>query len=107
MKRGELVTVAIQGEFGKPRSALVIQSDLFEALATVTLLPLTSTLIDAPIFRITLMPDAGNKLRQPSQIMIDKTITVSRERVSAPFGCVDTRTMLQVERALALFFGLA
>ncbi|HLU01427.1 MAG TPA: type II toxin-antitoxin system PemK/MazF family toxin, partial [Advenella sp.] len=91
----------------KPRPALVIQSDLFDALATVTLLPITSTLVNAPIFRITLTPDAGNRLRKPSQIMIDKAITVSQERVSASFGCIDARTMLRVERALALFFGLA
>ena len=106
MKRGELVTVALQGDFGKPRPALIIQSDLFDALATITVLPITSTLVQAPVFRVPLTPNARNGLRKPSQIMIDKTITVACERVSPPFGMVDTRTLLQVERSLALFFGL-
>ena len=56
MIRGDLVTVALPGDFGKPRPALVIQSDAFAETGTVTVLPLTGTLIDAPLFRPTVQP---------------------------------------------------
>ena len=58
MKRRDLVTIALQGDFGKPRPALVIQADAFDALATVTVLPVTGTRVNAPLLRITIEPDA-------------------------------------------------
>jgi mRNA interferase MazF len=67
MRRGDLVTVALQGDIGKPRPALVIQSDLFEAHPSVTILPVTSELIDAPLLRVSVAPDASNGLRAASQ----------------------------------------
>jgi mRNA-degrading endonuclease toxin of MazEF toxin-antitoxin module len=36
MMRGELVTLTLQGDFGKPRPALVIQADAFSEQATVS-----------------------------------------------------------------------
>jgi mRNA interferase MazF len=63
MRRGDLVTVALQGAYGKPRPALVIQSDLFDAHPSVAVLPVTSELRDAPLFRIRVEPDAKNGLR--------------------------------------------
>lgn len=107
MRRGDLVTVAMAGDFRKPRPALVIQSDLFDTTATVTLLLLTSTLNETPLVRLTIAPTPGNGLEKPSQIMVDKTMTVSREKVGKPFGRVDDETMVAVNRALALFFGFA
>lgn len=107
MRRGDLVTVALQGDLGKPRPALVIQSDLFEALPSVTILPVTSALIDAPLLRIPLTPDARNGLHVASQLMVDKPQSVARSRVGAPFGRVDDETLLAVNRALAVFLGLA
>ncbi len=56
MKRGDLVTITTQGDFGKPRTALMIQADQFDEHATVTVLPVTSTLVAAPLLRITLQP---------------------------------------------------
>lgn len=107
MKRGDLVTVALSGDYGKPRPALVIQSDLFDQHPSVTLLPVTSELRDTPLFRIALHPNADNGLRQASQIMVDKIQTVARERIGATIGRVDDDTQLAVHRALAVFLGLA
>lgn len=105
MKRGDLASVALPGDFGKPRPALVIQSDLFEQTATVTILLLTSTLVDAPLIRIDVEPSAENGLRKRSQIMVDKAMTVRRDRLGPPFGQLDEQTMTAVTRSMALFFG--
>lgn len=107
MKRGDLVTVAISGDFGKPRPALVIQSDHFDATATVTVLLVSSTLVDAPLIRLTVEPNANNSLHKPSQIMVDKAMTLRRDRVGAPFGRLDDETMIAVNRSIALFLGFA
>ena len=107
MRRGDLVTVAMPGDFGKPRPALVVQSDQFEATATLTTLLLSSTLVEAPLIRLTVHPTPGNGLRKPSQIMVDKAMTVKRDRLGEPFGRLDDETMISVNRSLALFFGLA
>jgi len=66
MKRGDFVTVALQGDLGKPRPALVIQTDAFASLKTVTVLPVTGSLVDAPLLRITLEPSDANGLQKPS-----------------------------------------
>lgn len=106
MKRGDLLTVALSGDFGKPRPALVIQSDAFADADTVTVALVTSTLIDAPLLRPLIEPTPGNGLRVPSQIMIDKVMTVRRERLGEPFGQLDADAMLTVNRLLALFLGI-
>ena len=107
MRRGDLVTVALPGDFGKPRPALVIQADPFAEHATIAVLLLSSALIDAPLLRVTVAPDAENGLRQPSQIMIDKAMTVMRGKLSAPLGRLNADAMLEVERRLAVFLGIA
>jgi len=105
--RGDLVTIAMQGDFGKPRPALVIQADQFGEHATVTVLPVTSTLVAAPLLRITVQPSAENGLQKPSQVMIDKVITVKRDKIGATFGRIDVDVMVEVERCLAVFLGIA
>ena len=107
MKRGDLVTVALQGDYGKPRPALVIQSDQFPGTASVVVLPVTSTLVDAPLLRLTVEPNAGNALRAPSQIMLDKPMTVKVDKIGPAFGSLDNVAMVSVSRSLALFLGLA
>lgn len=107
MRRGDLVTVAMPGDFGKPRPALVIQADQFDAHATVTVLLVSSTLIETPLFRLTVQPSPRNGLNEPSQIMVDKAMSVKRDRLGQPFGRLDDATMLAVNRALALFLGFA
>ncbi|MDD3554834.1 MAG: type II toxin-antitoxin system PemK/MazF family toxin [Deltaproteobacteria bacterium] len=107
MMRGDLVTVAMQGDFGKPRPALVIQADLFSEHTSVTLLPITSTLVEAPLLRITLQPNSENGLKKPSQVMVDKIMTVRRDKVGPAFGHIDVDALVQIERCLALFLGIA
>lgn len=101
------MTVALQGDYGKPRPALVIQSDLFAEHPSVTVLPVTSERRDTPLFRIPVEPSAENNLRGPSQVMVDKAQTISREKIGESFGRLDDATMLVVNRALALFLGFA
>ena len=107
MKRGDLVTVALQGDHGKPRPAMVIQSDRFSDTATTTVLLITSTLVEAPLIRLTVEPAAENGLRTTSQIMIDKAMTVRTDKLGTTFGQLDDTAMLEVTRALALFLGVA
>lgn len=107
MKRGDLVTIAMQGDFGKPRPALIIQADHFDGHATVTVLPVSSTLVAAPLLRITVQPDAENGLQKPSQVMIDKTMTVKRDKLGSVFGRMHADVMVEIERCLAVFLGIA
>ena len=87
MKRGDFVTVALQGDFDKPRPALVVQSDKFnDVYATVTVLPVSSESVDAPLLRITLQPDAQNNLQRPSQVLVDKAVTIKRARLGPSSG---------------------
>ncbi|EGK6859580.1 type II toxin-antitoxin system PemK/MazF family toxin [Salmonella enterica subsp. enterica serovar Glostrup] len=106
MKRGDLITVAMQGDFGKPRPALVIQADSFDGLATVSVLPVTGTLTTAPLLRVTVEPDKENGLRKASQVMIDKVITVKRDKTGEAFGRINANLMTEIERRLALFLGI-
>ena len=107
MRRGELVTVAMPGDFGKPRPALVIQADQFEHTGTVTVLLVSGTLVDAPLIRLTVQPTPANGLHKPSQIMVDKAMSVKRDRLGPAFGRLDDETMLSVTRTLAVFLGIA
>lgn len=106
MRRGDLVTIALQGTYGKPRPALVIQSDLFAEHPSVTILPVTSELRDTPLFRIQVNPDESNGLRKPSQVMADKVQTISREKIGDVFGHLAEEEMLAVSRVLAVFLGV-
>lgn len=107
MRRGDLVTIAVQGDFGKPRPALVIQSDPYDAHATVTVLPVSSDLVAAPLFRIAIQPTTENGLHKRSQVMADKAVTVRRDKVGPTFGRIDADSMVEVERCLAVFLGIA
>jgi len=105
--RGDLVTIAVQGDFGKPRPVLVIQANQFSQHTSVTVLPVTSTLVAAPLLRITVQPNAENGLQKPSQVMVDKAMTVKRDKLGPAFGRIDANVMVEVERCLAVFLGIA
>ena len=107
LTRGAVVTVVAPGDDGNPRPALVIQSDLFDEHPSVTGCLITSDLRDAPLFRLDVHPSAENGLHHPSQIMVDKIVTVARGRIGSRVGSLEARAMLQVSRALALWIGLA
>lgn len=107
MRRGDLVTVALQGDYGKPRPALIIQSDLFDEHPSVTILPITSELRDTPLFRISIDPTPGNGLQQRSQIMVDKAQTIARGKIGQSFGRLDDSVIVSVNQALTVFLGIA
>ncbi|MBS0439580.1 MAG: type II toxin-antitoxin system PemK/MazF family toxin [Proteobacteria bacterium] len=107
MNRGDLVRIAMQGDFGKPRPALVMQADQFAEHASVTILPITGTRIAAPLLRVTLRPNVENGLQKISQVMVDKTMTVRRDKIGPAFGRIDADAMVEIERCLAVFLGIA
>ena len=107
MRRGQFVTVATAGDYGKPRPALVVQSDLFAELPSVVICPLTTTIrTDADQFRIDVEPSQQNGLRQPSQIAIDKITVAPQGKIGAVIGNADDTLLLRVNRALALFLSI-
>jgi mRNA interferase MazF len=106
MKRGDLVTIAVSGDYGKPRPAVIIQDDAFSELTAVTVLRLTSELNDWPLFRITIEPTDENGLRKPSQVMIDRGADLPRTKVGPVFGRLSVTDMAAVSYALYKFLGL-
>jgi mRNA interferase MazF len=106
MRRGDLVTIALSGDYGKPRPALVVQADAFAEMNSVTVLRVTSELHDWPLFRITVEANRDTGLPRRSQVMVDKAATVPRSRIGQRIGRLDTVTMQAVSTALARFLGL-
>lgn len=106
MKRGDLVTIAVSGDYGKPRPALVVQADAFNLHPSVIVLPLTSEIHDAPLFRVPVNAGKETGLRASSQIMVDKATTVPRGKIGPRMGRVSSATMLAVNEAMRGFLGL-
>ena len=104
--RGDFVVVSLQGNYGKPCPALVIQSDLLNELDSVMICPVTSEIRDAA-FRVIVEPDPLNGLQTLSQIMVDKVATLPRSKITASFGRLDADRMRAVERALLVVTGIA
>lgn len=108
MKRGDVVVVAATGDFGKPRPAVVVQTDAFpETHASVVICQMTSEIVDAPDFRVTIDPTEGNGLRIRSQVMADKPATVRRERIGQLIGRLTDGDIGRLNIALAFVLGLA
>lgn len=107
LKRGDLVTVALQGDYGKPRPALVMQSNLYDGTASVTVLLVTSAIDEASLLRHTLEPNPKNGLRLRSQVQIDRTMSPPRSKIGSTIGHLDDEEMVPISRLLALFLGIA
>lgn len=108
MNRGDIVTIAVQGDYGKPRPALIAQADVFnEGHASIIVLPLTSNIVDAPLFRLTIDPSRQNGLTHVSQVMVDKIISVPRAKIGKVIGRIGDDTMIRVTRALSVWLGIA
>jgi mRNA interferase MazF len=108
MQRGDVVVVAAAGDYGKPCPAVIVQTDAFpQSHASVVLCQLTSELVDAPDFRVTVEPKPENGLRLKSQVMADKPVTVKRERVGQKIGRLGNQDMARLGIALAFVLGLA
>jgi mRNA interferase MazF len=105
--RGDVVVSSAPGDYGKPRPALVVQSDLFNAThASLVICPITSYLLDAPLFRISVQPSAENGLKADCQVMVDKIAALKRERISKRIGKFSDALMAEVDRALLLWLHL-
>jgi mRNA interferase MazF len=108
MKRGDIVTVAMQGDYGKPRPALVIESDQLPATESVLVCLLTSTVHeDTPFRRHPVNASPSTELRVPSHVMVDKIFAVRRKKCGPRIGGLDAAAMLAVSRKLALVTGIA
>ena len=108
MKRGDVVTVAASGDYGKPRPAVIVQTDALPAEhASVIVCQMTSDVAEAPDFRVTIEPTGKNGLRTRSQIMADKPVTIRRERVGRKIGSLDDKDVARLNVALAFVMGLA
>jgi mRNA interferase MazF len=108
MKRGDVVTVAAAGAYGKPRPAVIVQTDaLPSAHTSVVVCQMTSDCSDAPDFRVTVEPTKQNGLRARSQVMADKPVTVRKERIGRRVGRLDEADVSRLNVALAFVMGLA
>ena len=105
--RGDVVLVVASGDYGKPRPAVVVQSDVFnETHASLTVCPVTSSLVDAPLIRVPVKPSRANGLDRPSQVMVDKIQTLRRDRVRERVGSIGPALMTGVDAALRLWLRL-
>ena len=107
MNRGEIWTVAGGVYAVKPRPAVIVQDDLFDATSSVTVAPMTSTLLDAPLMRIRVSDGLLSGLDHDSDVMIDKLTTVRRSNVHARVGRLTAEQLVEIERAMMAFLGLA
>ena len=108
MRRGEIWTVSGGAAYtGKPRPAVILQDDRFDATRSVTICSFTTDPTDAPLFRIPVEPSEENGLREPSRLMADKITTVPRGRLGARIGYLDAEAIMAMNRAIVVFLGLA
>jgi mRNA interferase MazF len=108
VKRGDVVTVAASGDYGKPRPAVIVQTDALPAEhASVIVCQMTSDIAEAPDFRVTIEPSEKNGLRARSQVMADKPVTIRRERVGRKIGSLDDKDVTRLNVVLAFVMGLA
>jgi mRNA interferase MazF len=108
MKRGEIWTIVGGGDYtGKPRPAVIVQDDAFDATASITICALTTDPTEAPLFRIRIEPSEGNGLRAQSSLMVDKLTTVPKSRVGSYVGRLEDEDVVRMNRAILVFLGLA
>jgi len=108
MMRGDVYTAAARGVYtGKPRPLVVVRDDRFDATASVTVCPLTTNPVDAPLTRIEVEPSPLNGLDQPSRLMVDKLTTVPRANLREHLGRLPKTDLVRLNRALIVFMGLA
>ena len=107
MKRGDIWTISGGGYAGKPRPAVIVQDDRFDATASITVCAFTSDQTEAPLIRLVVAPNERNGLRSVSRLMVDKITTVSKERLGNRIGCLDAEDVVRLNRAMMVFLGLA
>jgi mRNA interferase MazF len=107
MKRGEIWTVAASGYAGKPRPAVIVQDDRFDATASITICAFTSDPTDAPLLRLAVTPTERNGLQSLSRLMVDKITTVPKSKLGEQIGHLDHEDLVRLDRAIMVFLGLA
>jgi mRNA interferase MazF len=108
MKRGDVWIVAGGSDYaGKPRPAVIVQDDRFDATASVTICAFTTDPTDAPLFRLVVEPSAENGLTLASRLMVDKTTTVSKTKLGIRIGRISDEDTIRLNRAILVFLGLA
>lgn len=109
MQRGDVIAVIAPGDFGKPRPAVVIQGDVLNQSQprSVIVALMTSTLVDAPLLRLMIKPDASNGLKKSSQVQANRIVTLRVERIGQTIGRLSEKQMLELNRLLAVIIGLA
>ncbi len=108
MRRGDVVTVAAAGDYGKPRPAVIVQTDALPAShVSVVICQLTSDVVDAGDIRVTITPTRENGLHVQSQVMADKPVIVRRTRIGRQIGRLSAADMARVNTALAFVVGLS
>ena len=108
MRRGEIWTVSAGGAYaGKPRPAVIVQSDRFDATASITVCAFTSDETEAPLFRLLVDPDADNGLEKPSHLMVDKITTVHKTKLGKQIGRLAAQDLARLDRAIVVFLGVA
>ena len=107
MTRGEIWTVSGTGYAGKPRPAVIVQDDRFDATESVTVCVFTTDETEAPLLRLPVAPNPRNGLHAMSRVMVDKITTVGRKRLGERIGRLDGAAMVRLDRAILVFLGLA
>jgi mRNA interferase MazF len=108
MRRGDIFTVAGGKDYaGKPRPVVIVQDDAFDGLDSLTICPFTTDPADLPLFRIDVSPSEGNGLRAVSRIMADKVTTIPKAKLGVRIGRLSDRDTVRLNRAIAVFLGLA
>lgn len=108
MKRGDIYIAAARGAYtGKPRPVVIVQDDRFDSTASVTVCPLTTDPVEAPLIRIPIGPTAGTGIQQASRIMVDKVTTMPRVNMRNHLGRLADVDLVRLDRALLVFLGLA
>jgi mRNA interferase MazF len=107
VRRGDLVTVSAPGNYGKPRPAVIVQSDWLMATDSVLVALVTSSLVNAPLYRLTIEPSDANGLKASSQVMIDKIVAIPREKCGKVIGRLNESERIALNHMLAVVVGIA
>lgn len=108
MKRGEIWTLVGGADYaGKPRPAVIVQDDDFDATRSITIGAFTTDPTKAPLFRIPVQPNERNGLHAACNLMVDKLTTVPKEKLGSRIGRLDDEDILRLNKAMLVFLGLA